>query len=335
VTVHFGMPKSSYASALARAGDDHRLRVGEIGHSTYSVFGSFERRVLSLSGPMSRTTPSPDPSRRARLEVVTLPGPLRADRETRMRWIESAAGAVSDFWGGFPVSEAMMMVIPAPGHRDIAHGKVVATGGAGVAIHLGSRANRAALYRDWILVHELFHLGFPSFAGEGKWLDEGLATYYEPIIRTRAGWRDEHALWSEFAHDMDQGVTAVELGMEQEKSYAGMYWGGAIIALLADVEARKLSQGRLGLEDGLRAVLAQGGNATQVWTLERVIEVVDARLGAPVLERLRAAHRHAGTPVDLEQLFGKLGVRATERGVRFDEDAELADLRKHILAPPR
>ena len=47
-------------------------------------------------------------------------------------------------------------------------------------------------------MHELYHLGFPSFQGEGKWLDEGLATYYEPMIRARAGLRTETSLWDEF-----------------------------------------------------------------------------------------------------------------------------------------
>lgn len=48
-------------------------------------------------------------------------------------------------------------------------------------------ADEEALQRDWVLVHELFHLGVPSFWRERRWLDEGLATYCEAVLRTRAG----------------------------------------------------------------------------------------------------------------------------------------------------
>ena len=34
------------------------------------------------------------------------------------------------------------------------------------------------------------------------WLTEGLATYFEPIIRYRAGRRSAESLWAEFARDM-------------------------------------------------------------------------------------------------------------------------------------
>src|SRR5690606_2467474 len=123
---------------------------------------------------------------------------------------------------------------PVADHSGIQHGKVVATGGAGVAIHIGDRAQRADLYGDWILVHELFHLGFPSFSREGKWLDEGLATYFEPIIRARAGWLSPHAVWKELAIGLPQGLPAVEgSGVENATDFQGIYWGGAIIALLA------------------------------------------------------------------------------------------------------
>src|SRR5690606_33687893 len=114
---------------------------------------------------------------------------------------------------------------------------------------------------------ELFHLGFPSFAGEGKWLDEGLATYYEPLIRARHGWKTEEGVWAEFVRAMPQAMRSGRVGgLEKSSSYREIYWGGAIVALLADLAARKQSNGQLGLEKGLRAVLAAGGNASEVWS---------------------------------------------------------------------
>src|SRR5690606_7083549 len=143
-------------------------------------------------------------------DIATLPGPLRVDATVRHRWIAKAAAAVGAFWGGFPVDRTLLAIVPTAGHPGVEHGKVVAAGGASVALLLGTEADENALRRDWILVHELFHLGVPSFIGEGKWFDEGLATYYEPIIRARAGWIDERTAWQELANGLPLGRHALE-----------------------------------------------------------------------------------------------------------------------------
>ena len=38
-----------------------------------------------------------------------------------------------------------------------------------------------------MLVHELVHHGMPNLADEHHWMEEGLATYVEPIARAQAG----------------------------------------------------------------------------------------------------------------------------------------------------
>jgi hypothetical protein len=326
-----------FATGLRPAGEGYRIYAHEIPTASYAVFGEFERDELRLPGPLTadpRLRPAGAASE-AQLEIVTLPGKLKVSRATRRRWVRDAALAVTDFWRGLPMDRALVAIVPMGDHDGVAHGKVVAAGGATVALRLGEHADERALYRDWILVHELFHLGFPSFWGEGKWLDEGLATYYEPIIRARAGWRSEEALWREFAYDMRQGLDAVEqTGVERAQSYRGIYWGGAILALYADVRARRLSAGRRGLEDGLRAVLARGGNASQVWKLDDVIAVIDRELGAPILRELSRAHGHAGRPVDLNGLLTELGVTPTRGWVELDDASPLSSVRKAILLPP-
>jgi hypothetical protein len=312
-----------------RKGKSHWLRVAEIANATYGVFGAFTRDVVTLPGPMSGPTET-------KLEVIIVPGRLSVSRADAVGWVRDGGAAVAEFWGGFPVKRAMVVLLPTPGHRKVAHGKVVAAGGAGVALHLGAAATKELLYDDWILVHELFHLGFPSFWGEGKWLDEGLATYYEPIIRARAGWRSPRATWHEFSDDMGRGLDAVQrTGLERVSSFQGIYWGGAIVALLADVQTRSRTKGALGLEDGLRAVLARGGDASQVWSLDKVIKVVDGKLGAPTLRRLADAHSFAGAPVNLRGLLRDLGVQQVGGEVRLDDSAKLALIRRAIITPPR
>ena len=40
---------------------------------------------------------------------------------------------------------------------------------------------------DWIITHEMVHLAFPSVAEKHHWIEEGLATYVEPVARARVG----------------------------------------------------------------------------------------------------------------------------------------------------
>ena len=327
ITVRVTVPEGmGFATGLARTSDGYRIAAEDIPGSTYAVFGRFDADELTL----------PNPRGPSAIDIVTLPGDLAAGRDARREWIRAAGNAVATFYRGFPVEHLLIVVVPVAGGDEVLHGKVVAAGGATIALQLGSLAPEAALYRDWILVHELFHLGFPSFRAEGRWLDEGLATYFEPIIRARAGWRTGDAVWDEFSRDMWRGLDAVEhTGLSRARSNGGIYWGGAIMSLLADVHAREASGGRVGLEDGVRAVLAEGGDATHTWTLDRAVTVIDRRLGTPVLRRLVDEHAQSGRSVHFSQLLGSLGVRRTDDGVELVDDALLASVRKAIIDPPR
>jgi predicted metalloprotease with PDZ domain len=212
-------------------------------------------------------------------------------------------------------------------------GKVLPESSPGIALLVGQHTRPAMLADDWILVHELYHLGFPSFQNEGKWLDEGLATYYEPIIRTRAGQRSEASLWDEFSSAMPRGLFALANGgLEAASNFRGIYWGGAIMCLLADVEIRRRSGGRHGLEHGLLALLDAGGHSSEVLALAEAIAIVDRAVGAPVLATLAARHARQSHAVDLERLFHDLGVERTPRGVVLRADAPLAAVRRAIVS---
>lgn len=307
----------AFATGLRRDGSGFALEAHEIPFATYSFFGRLSRETLTFDG--------------AELEVVTLDGPLATPPAVRTRWIEASARAVSAFYGRFPVPRAVLGVIPVPDRDGVVFGKVLPESAPGIVLRVGEQATERALYADWVLVHELFHLGFPSFRDEGKWLDEGLATYFEPIIRARAGFITERDVWREFARDMPNGLGAVEGGLENARDYRGMYWGGAIACLLTDVEARRGSGGKIGLEHGLRRIFDAGGNASEVWTLERTVAIADSAFEKPVLRDVAKAFGTRGGSVDLRGLFARLGVRETEDGIELDEGAPLAAVRRAIV----
>jgi hypothetical protein len=233
------------------------------------------------------------------------------------------------------VPRASVMVIPAPGRESVLFGKVLPESEPAVALVVGQRATKQKLYGDWILIHELFHLGFPSFYAEGKWLDEGLATYYEPIIRVRAGMYSERELWRELAKSLPQGLEAyTELGLEMADDFRGVYWGGALACLEADVAARRHRLDR-GLEVGLRALRDAGGVANEVWDLSDAIATIDRALGRPTLAPIAERHAARGSPFDLNAMLRDLGVQLHPDGtVELRDDAPLAKVRRAITGKP-
>ena len=330
ITLRVHTPKDmGFVTGLTSVGDDYRMDPNEGRASPSPVSGPRHIETLMLPGPLSQAQES---SSQSRLTVAFADGPLDLKRQVVTDWVGGSARAVGKFWGGFPLQHGLVVVLPSEGQRGVSFGKVLPESSPGIVIVLGEKSDAESLKDDWVLVHELFHLGFPSFQGEGKWLDEGLATYYEPIIRARAGTKTENEVWGEFAHAMPQGLPAMQNeGLENTKSYRGIYWGGALVALLADVEIRERSRGKQGLEAGLLKVLEAGGNASEVWTLDQAMRVCDASAGLGTLRALAARHAHRGSPVDLDALWRKLGVVRLRRGVRLTDDAPLSQIRKAIV----
>jgi hypothetical protein len=310
----------SLAAGLRRAAapETYRIMAHEIPVATYVAFGKLEQRRLDVAG--------------RELELTKLDGELERSFDELGEWVGKSARAVSTFYGAFPVPRASVMVIPAAGREGVVFGKVLPESEPAIALVVGQHATRDALYGDWILVHELFHLGFPSFFEEGKWLDEGLATYYEPIIRVRAGLYTEQAMWSELAKSLPQGLPAyTEHGLESARDFRGIYWGGALACLEADVAARKRKLDR-GLEVGLRALREAGGIASEVWSMKDAISTIDQALGGPTLAPVAARHAQRGHAFDLEALLRDLGVvRRPDGSVRLSTDAPLAAVRRAII----
>jgi hypothetical protein len=268
--------------------------------------------------------------RDAAIDLVYLEGAMVLPRAEITHWIERTARLMAQFWRGFPAERAMLAVVPRQGIGGIPFGRVMAGGGVSIALFIGEQAGHPALADDWVLIHELVHVGTP-FVVRGPWFMEGLATYFEPVIRARAGLRPAADTWAEFARNMPRGVAAIADGGLAASGFRGLYWGGAVLMLLADVEIRKRSGGERGLEDCLRDVLARVGNATRAIDVEDIVAACDRALGGDVVRRLVERYAYAATPIDLPALWADLGVRLEGHRAILDDSAPLARVRQAIV----
>ena len=141
-------------------------------------------------------------------------------------------------------------------------------GGGSIMIWVGGAASEADLDDDWVLTHEMVHLGLPNVPRAQHWMEEGLATYVEPIARARRGHLSVEEVWTDLMRRTPQGVPGAG-GLDASRGFGAIYWGGALFWLLADVEIRERTGNRRSLEDALAAVRDAGGSIAVTWSVER------------------------------------------------------------------
>jgi hypothetical protein len=252
-----------------------------------------------------------------------------------LEWVRRSAEIVSRYYGRFPSTSVTVRIITESG-EGVRGGKTFANPDAFIRMQVGSAVTQAQLESDWVLVHEMTHLALPDTGEEHAWLSEGLATYVEGVARVQAGNRSEADVWAEELRSMPRGLPqADDRGLDHTHTWGRTYWGGAMFCLLADVEIRRQTQLRFGLQDALRAVLRASGGLSSEWPIERVLRTGDGAVGTRTLEDLYARMKDSPVTPDLMALWQQLGVQADGAGVRLDDRAPLAAVRRAIMhAPP-
>jgi len=265
---------------------------------------------------------------------VTLPeGPMKLSRDDLLNWVKASATTVANYYGHFPVPHLMVRMRESSG-SGIRHGVTYPKDGGLIFISVGTEADIAATKDDWVLVHEMIHLAFPSMEEEHHWIEEGISTYVEPVARARTGGMSVTEVWRTFVRDMPKGEPqSGDQGLDKTPTWGRTYWGGAIFCLLADVRIRERTRNQKGLEDALRGINRGGGNITEDWDIGKALALGDKATGTTVLRDLYNEMRDKPAPVDLDQLWKKLGIAMKDGAVTFDDKAPEANIRKAITAP--
>jgi hypothetical protein len=265
---------------------------------------------------------------------VTLPdGPMKLSRDEVLGWVKISAVTVADYYGHFPVPHLTLKIRSTSG-SDIRHGVTYARDGGLILISLGSDADVAATKDDWVLVHEMIHLAFPSMEDDQHWIEEGISTYVEPVARVRDGGMTVKEMWRTFVRDMPKGEPGPgDQGLDNTHTWGRTYWGGAIFCLLADVRIHERTNNRKGLEDALRGINHGGGNINEDWDIQKTLALGDKATGTTVLHDLYNQMRDKPAPVDLDQLWTKLGIQMKDGSVTFDDKAPESNIRRAITTP--
>jgi hypothetical protein len=252
-----------------------------------------------------------------------------------MAWVKRAAGAVAEYYGHFPVPHLTLRIRSGNG-AGVGHGVTYPRGGGLILVTVGREATVEDLNDDWVLTHEMIHLAFPNMSDDHHWIEEGISTYVEPVARAAAGQLPVMEVWRVFIRDMPKGQPGPgDEGLDNTHTWGRTYWGGAMFCLFADVGIREQTRNRYGLRDALRAIVEHGGAITEDWDIEKALAIGDQGTGTKVLENLYARMRDKPSPMDLDDLWQKLGISIKDGRVVFNDKAPEAKIRQAITAPAR
>jgi hypothetical protein len=266
----------------------------------------------------------------ASLEVYISSDNFVPGNSALLDWVRRSARAVMAYFGRFPVERARLYITVIERGR-VSHGVTYGGDGAHITISVGRNATIDDLYRDWELTHEMVHLGFPSVNRSHHWIEEGIATYVEPIARAAIGVLTAEEVWGEMRRDMPQGLPqAGDQGLDRMHTWGRTYWGGALFCLSADVEIRRHTGNAKGLQDALQAINHAGGTIEAEWPLERALRIGDEATQGRTLTELYRKMASQPFAVDLDKLWERLGVGENGGRTILDDRAPLAGTRKAI-----
>ncbi|MFA6114116.1 MAG: hypothetical protein WC729_08985 [Sphingomonas sp.] len=269
------------------------------------------------------------------IALVFADGAPGLDRDRVRAWVRDGADAVTRYFGRFPVEHYGLLVIAEDGDK-VGHATTFGYAGSATRIHVGRFADRPAFARDWVLTHEMLHAALPDLPRRALWLQEGNATYVEPIARARAGYLAASDVWRQSLAGMPKGEPGPnDGGMDGTKSWARLYWGGATFWLQAEIDIARASAGRHSLQDAMREINRQSGGNNTDWTPEQLMAAGDTATGTDALSRLYARFAGERVATDLDALFASLGVADRDGQVRFDDAAPLAALRRDLTRRAR
>lgn len=337
VSVEFRLPPGLSVSApwkmLASTEQGPVFRTGAraaLGDGKVAI-GRFETYRLEVAG--------------ATIAVALLNGVPAVDRPMVRRWLRANIDAVTAVTGRFPVSRLQLLVVPiGSGDEPVPWGQVSRSGGDAVHLYIDQRMPDQTFMKDWVLSHELSHLFHPYLSDGARWVYEGLASYYQNVSRARAGMMSQGEAWEELHAGFERGRQGTRPGrsladatenMRAERAYMQVYWSGAAIFLIADLELRQATAQRLSLDRVLEAFADCCLPVGSDWTGPAFLRQLDRLSGSDVFTRLAARHRLSDRFPDMTAAYAQLGLRRLSGGgLAFDDHPGQVAMRASIMGEP-
>ena len=318
------------APATIEAGSPTRLTLTTRawGRGGRLAFGTVQRTEHQIAGST------------VRVDVVGQSS--EAEQRKFNAWVTATTTALASLYGRLPVAQVEVLVVPEARAPDaVPWGEVLRASSEAVVLFVDRTRTQVELAEDWVALHEFSHLLHPTLAREDSWLSEGLASYYQNVLRARHGrgsaeiaWR---ALLDGFARgraDTDGTLTLAEATQQMRLHglFMRVYWSGAAMMLAGDVALRLRTHGVQSLPRVLDQFARCCLPATREWSATEMLTRWDQLAGVEVFAPLARRAVTAATFPDLAPTLSVLGI--ADHAPLFSTADASARLRDSIMVTP-
>ncbi len=289
------------------------------------AFGHFSEERIPLPGGVLRLT--------------ILDGADAEERAKLHDWLAHVSRAILSAYGRLPLPDVQVLMIPLSGHgKAVMFGQSIRGQGNALELLVDPTQPVADFDKDWIAVHELSHLMHPYLGDRGSWLAEGLATYYQNVLRGRAGLLTPAQAWDRLREGFTDNagkhyatsLSDAAATMHRTHDYRRVYWSGAAYWLTVDRDLRRDSDGKLELGLALSRFRDCCLPAHREWPPQEFVAKLDELAGVETFSRRYREFAALREFPEWEKVYEDLGVRTGEH-IEFDPDAPDAAVRDRIM----
>ncbi len=293
---------------VANTADTYQLWDTCLSKTGILAFGRFDIDVVHTS--------------KTQIRYAILDAPHTATKQGIAAWLKAAADAVANLFGRFPAPRVTVLVAPTGVTRvPVMFGRAMQPGGANVMFYISQTVSDEALVGEWVAVHEFTHLGMSWTKDSEAWYQEGFTTYYQEVLRARAGFQSVQGGWQQLHEGFGRGRGALSgrtlaetsRDMHRRHSYWHVYWSGAAIALQCDLAIRRYTAGKRNLDDAIRYLYRRPDRGSSAKTGLELLRQIDAWIGKPLCVPIATKHLRSDAFPDLAAAYRELGLRGGDR----------------------
>jgi predicted metalloprotease with PDZ domain len=275
-----------------------------------------------------------------RLRVAVSGAPDDASAAALHAYVAGTYDDVRRVFSHLAAASPQLTVVMLDGAQSaVPYGESQRGGVGGIVLLANAHSTREDYFGSWTLTHELTHLAHPYLGTRGRWVGEGIATYFQYVIRARAGRITPHEAWAQLHAGFGRGradrgagtLAEVSAELSRNHRYMRAYWSGAALALTADVRLRRRAQSASSLEAAINAYGACCLRTGQYESPRDFLVALDRAAGGDTLSALFDAYAASERFPDLTEAYAALGLDSSTGEPLAGSDAQTRALRAAIM----
>ena len=321
-----GMSISTPWKELGRTGDSIRFRPDKTSADWESrvAVGYFDLESVEMPG--------------ANIRLAAI-GNLSSRQKSKLKkWIEESVTAVTAVTGHLPQSNPQVLVVAiGPRNEAVVKAQVLRGGGLATVFYVDETRPLSEFRESWTATHEFSHMLIPYISSRDRWLSEGLASYYQNVLRARDGRLSETQAWQKLyegfkrGEDNTNGGSLAQATRNGRNSTMRVYWSGAALMLMADIQLRHQSGGQQSLDTALSALSNCCMENGVTWRARDMFAQLDRLTKTEIFMDIYQDHVLSNDFPDITPIWENLGIQTRRNKVKLTQDAPMAEVRDAIM----